>query len=205
MIEKIENLEKQENLCVLHLHENAISKIENLQRCKNLTMLNLSKNFVSKVENLSHLSNLTTLILSHNNLTNAESIVQVQYLQSLQVLDIQFNKVNGDDYKEVIKILHSCQKLRVLYLLGNGIVKKIPHYRKTIISSCPELKYLDNRPVFHDERRRGDKWGKMLQIGFSMDDALQAEKEEMEIIRREKKKIEERKYLSLNDIFLAHK
>ena len=32
-------------------------------------------------------------------------------------------------------------------------VKQIPHYRKTVIAMLPELKYLDDRPVFVEDRR----------------------------------------------------
>lgn len=35
--------------------------------------------------------------------------------------------------------------LRVLYLQGNPVVKLIRHYRKTLVSRCPNLKYLDDR------------------------------------------------------------
>lgn len=44
-------------------------------------------------------------------------------------------------------------KLAVLYLHGNEVTKKIQHYRKTLIHRIPTLKYLDDRPVFEDERR----------------------------------------------------
>jgi dynein assembly factor 1 len=43
--------------------------------------------------------------------------------------------------------------LAVLYLHGNEVCKKIEHYRKTLIIKLPKLKYLDDRPVFEDERR----------------------------------------------------
>lgn len=35
--------------------------------------------------------------------------------------------------------------LRVLYLQGNPVVKLIRHYRKTLVSRCANLKYLDDR------------------------------------------------------------
>ena len=35
--------------------------------------------------------------------------------------------------------------LRVLYLQGNPVVKNIRHYRKTLVSKCAALKYLDDR------------------------------------------------------------
>jgi hypothetical protein len=33
-------------------------------------------------------------------------------------------------------------------------VKQIKHYRKTVIARCKDLRYLDDRPVFEEERRR---------------------------------------------------
>ena len=45
------------------------------------------------------------------------------------------------------------ENLAVLYLHGNDVCKKIQHYRKTIIHRLHKLKYLDDRPVFEDERR----------------------------------------------------
>ena len=44
-------------------------------------------------------------------------------------------------------------KLAVLYLTGNDVCKKIQNYRKKIIASIPTLKYLDDRPVFEEDRR----------------------------------------------------
>ena len=43
--------------------------------------------------------------------------------------------------------------LAVLYLSGNDVTKKIKNYRKTLIARLPLLKYLDDRPVFDEDRR----------------------------------------------------
>jgi len=43
--------------------------------------------------------------------------------------------------------------LRVLYLTGNPVCKKIQNYRKYMISNLSELRYLDDRPVFPEDRR----------------------------------------------------
>ena len=45
------------------------------------------------------------------------------------------------------------ENLKVLYLHGNEICMKIKSYRKTLIGLCPKLKYLDDRPVFPEDRR----------------------------------------------------
>jgi len=44
----------------------------------------------------------------------------------------------------------------VLYSFGNEFVRKITAYRKTIIAKIPTLKYLDDRPVFEEDRRRAE-------------------------------------------------
>ena len=43
---------------------------------------------------------------------------------------------------------------------NNGFVKRIPHYRKSIISRKPTLKYVDDKPVFEDELRYAAAWAR---------------------------------------------
>ena len=45
------------------------------------------------------------------------------------------------------------KNLGVLYLQNNPVCKKIKNYRKTMIYEIPSLKFLDDRPIFEDERR----------------------------------------------------
>lgn len=42
--------------------------------------------------------------------------------------------------------------------MNNPCIKKIKGYRKTVIASIPSLSYLDDRPVFEDDRRRAEAW-----------------------------------------------
>ena len=50
--------------------------------------------------------------------------------------------------------------LAVVYLQNNRFNKKIAHYRKTLISKMTNLKYIDDKPVFDDERRYAEAWAK---------------------------------------------
>jgi dynein assembly factor 1 len=43
--------------------------------------------------------------------------------------------------------------IAVIYLQNNDFTKNISHYRKTLISKIPGLKYIDDKPVFEDEKR----------------------------------------------------
>jgi hypothetical protein len=50
--------------------------------------------------------------------------------------------------------------LKVLYLKGNDIIRKIPNYRKTLISKIRHLSYLDTKPVDEGERLGADAFFK---------------------------------------------
>ena len=69
-----------------------------------------------------------------------------------RVIDISDNKID-EDQKLIEQILCKIPRLRVLYLFNNECVRKIPYYRKNVIGSLKELTYLDDKPVFEDERR----------------------------------------------------
>ena len=70
-------------------------------------------------------------------------------------LDVQHNRIEDTT---ILDVLSAMPDLRVLYLMGNPVVKSIRYYRKTIIAICPKLRYLDDRPVFEEERRRVARW-----------------------------------------------
>ena len=55
--------------------------------------------------------------------------------------------------------------LAVLYLQGNPCVKKIPHYRRALIARIPTLKFLDDRPVFDEERECAEAFYAVLEGG----------------------------------------
>lgn len=43
--------------------------------------------------------------------------------------------------------------LAVLYCKGNGFIKKVSHYRRTMIHKIKELEHLDDAKIFPGERR----------------------------------------------------
>lgn len=77
-----------------------------------------------------------------------------------------------DDYISKVK------NLRVIYLYGNDCVRKIPHYRKVMTIKCKELRYIDDKPIFEDERRFAEAFSR---------GGLDEERAEREKYRQEKK------------------
>jgi len=195
---KIEGLETLTQVRSLYLQENVIDKIENLEAQIECDSINFSQNFITKIENLSHMKQLTSLNLSKNKLGDAGSIAHVLEIPSLQTIDLQSNKLEGAD---VLDILEQVPDLRVLYLMGNPCVKEIKNYRKAVVSRCKNLRYLDERPVFDEERRRVNAWAAALNAeGGNIDLANQAERDELEKIRQEKKDADDRNYYAFLEL-----
>merc|ERR1719456_1203069 len=76
--------------------------------------------------------------------------------------------------------------LRVLYLKGNPVVKQIPHYRKTVIAMLPELRDLDDRPVFVEDRRTSEAF---------VAGGLEGERECRRLMKQEKEESHQRQMM----------
>ncbi|OXB70810.1 UNVERIFIED_CONTAM: hypothetical protein H355_015649 [Colinus virginianus] len=163
-----------------HLQENCIRKIENLDQLTYLQCLNLSDNFIEKLENLSTNSELKTLLLQRNHIgaNGIQDLEHLVLLKSLTVLDLSHNKI--DCAELVTDVLPQLPELRVLYLHGNPVVRKIPNYRKTVINTLKALRYLDDRPVFHEDRRCAEAFAR---------GGLTEERNELKKLREEKEEI----------------
>jgi dynein assembly factor 1 len=70
-------------------------------------------------------------------------------------LDLSNNRIEDP---AIIDILAEIVNLGVLNLQGNPVIGKIPHYRRIVISRLKKLNYLDDRPVFEEERRLVTAW-----------------------------------------------
>lgn len=196
-IDELGGLDHQTQLRTLYLHENCIEEIKGVETLTELDTLNLSKNFVSRISGLSNCKRLSTLLMAHNHLASADDISQVLDLPNLTTLDIQHNRIDDAAILDVISVMPS---LRVLYLQGNPVVKQIRYYRKTLIASCKDLRYLDDRPVFPDERRRVTAWKKVYDETGDYEKALEAERAEIKAIREEKKAEDERNFRAFDEM-----
>ncbi len=94
---------------------------------------------------------------------------------------------------QILELLVQLPQLGVLYLQGNPCVKRIAHYRKVVVARMPKLKYLDDRPVFDEERLRAEAWFAAFQAG-GLAAAKDAEKGEIERQKQEKADRDERNF-----------
>jgi len=196
-IDKISGLDHQEMMRTLYLHENCISKIEGLSNLKELDTLNLSKNFILKIEGLEACQKLQTLLLAHNHLQSVEDIRHILEIPSLVSVDFQHNRIED---VAVLDVLAQMPNLRVVYLMGNPVVKKIRYYRKTVIAACKDLRYLDDRPVFEEERRRVSSWKSAFDDTGDYEKANEAERDEIKKIRQEKQENDERNFRAFDQM-----
>lgn len=163
-ITDIEGLDDLAKLISLFLQNNTIRKIQNLTNLTNLRILNLSNNYISKIENLaSSCPLLETLQLSHNYLPSLAACEELWGLHELSSVDLSFNKMErlpGDSDLCIVEFFAKMPTVSVIYLHGNGLSHGMKHYRKNMIVHLPSLTYLDERPVFPDERRSTEAWGR---------------------------------------------
>jgi len=152
--------------------------------------LNLNKNSLRELSGLAGLVKLQTLMVAHNYLPSALSCAALTSCPTISSLDLQDNKIED---VEILEVLEGMPALAVLYMQGNPCVKKIRFYRKQTIGRLRGLKYLDDRPVFDDERGRCDVWWAAYQAG-GQEAAAAAERVEIERQAVEKAATEERNF-----------
>ncbi|GIL87407.1 hypothetical protein Vretifemale_15526, partial [Volvox reticuliferus] len=180
VLESLEGLPPLKELKCLYVQQNCIYKISNLQAVENLDTLNISNNQLTHLDGLSCCKNLRTLIATHNHLATLESVEHLAECKSLQTLDLQNNQLSDPAILDVLKQI--CD-LRCLYLKGNPVVSNIRNYRKVIITSIPTLTYLDDRPVFDNERKIAEAW---LEGGLEAERAMRNKLKEEEDNRNRK-------------------
>ena len=150
-IDKIENLHNLKSLTCLYLQNNYIKEIENLDNNTNLVILNLSNNKIKVIKNLEKLEKLENLYIEKNYISSLQSLEGLLQIKKLILLDLQNNELN-DNAEGLLSLLEKIEKLKVLYLKGNDVVRLINNYRRTIIVKLKHLTYLDDRPVREEDR-----------------------------------------------------
>lgn len=135
----------------MFLQQNVIKTISGLENNISLVALNLSNNLISKVEGLTNLIALENLSLGNNQLEEFESLEELKNLPALSCCGLEENRIKYDEriYNEIFKEMPS---VKVIYLQGNDFVREFPNYRRMMVGGIRGLTYLDDRPVFPDER-----------------------------------------------------
>lgn len=76
--------------------------------------------------------------MSHNYVEHLEDFVHLEELEELSVLDLSNNHI---EEPLIVQVLGRMPELRVLNLMGNPVIRKIPAYRKTLILACVSLSF----------------------------------------------------------------
>ncbi|KAG1655266.1 hypothetical protein FOA52_014592 [Chlamydomonas sp. UWO 241] len=151
-IKRIEGLGHMSELRSLFIQTNTITCIEGLATCTRLSYLNVSSNPLRSLRGLPPL--VSTLHAAGIGLEDASEIeLLAQACPSLQVLDLSRNRVPVDALPALCKL----ESLRVLYL-KECPCKRAPDYRRLLVSSLPQLTFLDDTPVDEGERRGAEAW-----------------------------------------------
>ena len=173
------------------MHENCISKVEGLGNMPELRVLNLSDNLILKVENLGNCAILDSLYLARNRIGRGglDDLRGLLECPALTSIDLQNNHIDDPDI--LPEILCKLPNLKVLYLQQNPVCKKIPNYRKTIISAIPTLTYLDDRPVFKEDRRNAEAFSR---------GGIEEERKEREKIKEEERQRHDRNHKAFQEM-----
>ncbi|XP_044150036.1 dynein axonemal assembly factor 11 isoform X1 [Bufo gargarizans] len=130
----------------ISLHQQDVERIEHLDKwCRELKILYLQNNLIPKIENVGRLKKLEYLNLALNNI---EKIENLEGCESLQKLDLTVNFVG--EVSTIQSLKHNLH-LRELYLVGNPCAQ-FEGYRKYVVATLPQLKWLDGKEIERSER-----------------------------------------------------
>jgi hypothetical protein len=138
-------------------------------------------------------SSLRNLNLAGNRLETFEDCVGLLSYKALAVLDLSHNNIQ--DGEALLLILERLPRLQSLKLSGNPLVRTLPRYRKRLLSRCKALLYLDDRPVFEEERRLVTAWARAGDDG---------EEKERRAIQQEKAAAEKKRLDDFRRLIARH-
>lgn len=104
---------------------------------------------LASLEGLEDCTALSTLLCSDNHLESAEDIAIITQCASLHTIDLRRNDLT--DLNGVLSVLARLPQLKCVYLQGNPLVDD-PTYRRNVLSTLSGLTYLDDLPIFDNER-----------------------------------------------------
>ncbi|EGR30307.1 leucine rich repeat protein [Ichthyophthirius multifiliis] len=115
------------------------------------------KIYLNHKENLGGLKNLQNINISYNICQTYDDLKGLLDCLTLTNIDLSHNQIICDD-KIIDDLFIKMRNLLCLYLKNNPCVREFKNYRKRLVGNMCQLKYLDDRPVFIDERRLCEAW-----------------------------------------------
>ncbi|XP_067835869.1 dynein axonemal assembly factor 11 isoform X2 [Heptranchias perlo] len=130
----------------ISLHQQEIERIEHIDKwCRDLKIVYFQNNLIPKIENVGRLKKLEYLNLALNNIECIENLDGCEFLQKL---DLTVNFVGELTSVESLKLnVH----LQELFLVGNPCCE-FEDYRKFVIATLPQLKWLDGKEITRSEQ-----------------------------------------------------
>ena len=176
----MKGLEENTELLSLFIQENVIEDMsEGLENMQKLRTLNLNDNCIKTISGLKNCTSLDTVYFKRNRIGVGHGAVEdlkgLLECPSINSLDVSDNQI--DDPAVIDEVFCKMPNLLVLYAQNNPFVKKVNAYRKTLIAKLPKLRYLDDRPVFEEDRRRAEAYAR---------GGIEEERKEMKAIKKEK-------------------
>lgn len=176
------------NLRVLNISYNYVSSLEGLAAaCPLLETLQASHGRITSFKACEDLfslaATLTSVDLSFNNIDRYDAMVSENSLSDgnnnvrgglpgdgtpavvtdPSTVAAPVSASLGETTKDPLVIVNfflQLPKVSVIYLQGNSVSHGLKNYRRNMILHLPSLMYLDERPVFADERRVVEAWGR---------------------------------------------
>uniref|UniRef100_UPI00398F834B dynein axonemal assembly factor 11 isoform X2 n=1 Tax=Pristiophorus japonicus TaxID=55135 RepID=UPI00398F834B len=130
----------------ISLHQQEIERIEYIDKwCRDLKIVYFQNNLIPKIENVGRLKKLEYLNLALNNIECIENLGGCEFLKKL---DLTVNFVGKLTSIESLKLnVH----LQELFLVGNPCCD-FDGYRKFVIATLPQLKWLDGKEITRSEQ-----------------------------------------------------
>eukprot|EP00801_Mesodinium_rubrum_P002053 Mrub_02053.p1 GENE.Mrub_02053~~Mrub_02053.p1 ORF type:complete len:572 (-),score=163.21 Mrub_02053:150-1706(-) len=159
-LETMDGLENSTLLRSIYFQDNFIKDFRGLKPFTQLKLLNLTNNDIITIDDgiLDLKDTLENLYLKNNKigLNGLSDLQNLTQMKLIATMDIQSNRIKDEN---VLTEIFQNMNVKVLYFQNNEAVKSIRNYRKTMIHSLPTLTYLDERPVFEEERRFAEAFG----------------------------------------------
>lgn len=159
-LETMEGLENSTLLRSIYFQDNFIKDFRGLKPFTQLKLLNLTNNDIITIDDgiLDLKDTLENLYLKNNKIgmNGLSDLQNLTQMKLIATMDIQSNRIKDEN---VLTEIFQQMNVKVLYFQNNEAVKSIKNYRKTMIHSLPTLTYLDERPVFEEERRFAEAFG----------------------------------------------